>query len=424
MGKRKAPPPAKRRRGDGELFVREDGCLVARLTIGRTERGNPKRKTRVFPKGTDPRVGDDWLDDQRARYKTLVNASADELTVAKYLRQWISFKEGRREVGTVKSYRDTIENYIVPTVGEKVLSKLEPLDVERMQQALAARVRVDAKGREHRLGPRTVAYARWVLASALKQAVRWRLLPYNPADAVDPPRVASGPKVVLARNAAQAFLAAARNERTYALWLLALTTGMRRGELIGLRWQDVDLERATITVSNTVVFPGKPVAKGPKTEGSARTVAIDAATVAALRERKVAYDYERAYALKEKLPWQESGLVFGSKYGTPIYESTLRRVNTRILEAAGLPHIGTHGLRRSYISLAAQYGLDVKVVSERVGHATTRMTRDVYQQTFPEMHRAAALSAEDLFGIRTIDADESCATVVPPSGGTKKDAAD
>lgn len=381
-----------RAKGEGSPRKRKDGLYEWAITVPgqRTARGNPKRIS-VYGKTLKEVTAK-----ARALLKTLdagVTPNADGLTVHEYLERWLEHKKRSVEITTFESYERIIRHEITPTLGDTRLAALTALDVERWQTRLT----------ERRLSPRTIRYAHGLLSSALKQAVRWRLLPYNVADAVDPPRAARSSGRALQPNEARAFLDATRDDRLHALWLLAITAGLRRGELLGLRWDDVNLDAATITVRGNVVFvKGGARRKSTKTASADRTIAIDASTVAALRARFELYELERRHAGER---WRSGGYVFGSTLDTPLYNSTLRRQFLRLVaataKALGVPaleRVTIHDLRRSYISLAARRGVPVKVIAERVGHRSTRVTQDIYQRTYPEMHRAAALSSDELLG--------------------------
>lgn len=453
-----------RGKGEGSPRKRKDGRWEFAITVGKTETGNPKRvsfygKTRA--EVTDKAAKS--LADLRAGTFT----ANDPTTVAQLLERWLKLNtEGKRlKATTAHSYAWIVEKYIAANLGDRRVQKLTPYDVETFQAKLA----------RNGLSPRTIRYARALLSSALKRAVRWGLVQRNVVDGTDAPRLDKPKRTVWTPAQLRAFLDAARTERLYTLFHLAVVTGLRRGELLGLRWQDLKLEiahhtqgavgvegdrvsgeqtgwqaagillparigfgsndpseiivwsaitgflnnndliidtsisglpsgtpyvieelRGTLRIENTVNFLGaKIVQQTPKTDESERFLDLDPLTVGLLFERQAAYDLERR-AMGED--WQAHDLVFGSSRGTPMFESTLRRIKARLCKAAGVPQLTVHGFRYTYTSLAALRRLDIKVVSERLGHATTRMTTEVYQQTYREGHRAAALSADELIG--------------------------
>ena len=450
-----------RGKGEGSPRKRKDGRWEWAITVGRTQGGNPKRisfygdtRTEVLEKA------EDWKGKHRAGWSIKPNT----VTVTELYTRWLEFRTANRKLKatTVRDYQYMLKQYIAPHVGEVRVAQLEPLHIEQMQTNLA----------RAGIGPRTILHARGLLASALKQALRWGLVARNVAELVDAPRTGKVKRRTWTPEQARAFLKAARGERLYALFHLGLVTGMRRGELLGLRWQDLEFglehhntgsvqvsgrsvkgqgvkwqgvplgarigfgtrdaaqvqawfeiiacegntitlntksgphpkgtryvieeHQASLRVENTVAFIGTAVVQqSPKTEASRRGMQLDPHTVRLLLERREAAHFERRAAGTK---WQEHDLVFGSSVGTPVWESTLRRVKARIARLADVPDLSVHGVRYTYTSLAALRRLDIKVVSERLGHTTTRMTQDVYQQVYREQQRAAALSSAQLLG--------------------------
>jgi len=222
-----------------------------------------------------------------------------------------------------------------------------------------------------------------------------------------------------------------RDERLYTLYLIVILSDLRCGELLGLRWQDVDLDKRRFTIRHTLIFiNGKRHEKdGAKSESSERSFQISAEIVAALRERQAAYCFERVASGKE---WHEHDFVFGSTIGTGLYESTLRRQREKLIARAKLPRLTMHELRHTYTSLALLRDLDIKEVSRRLGHRTVGITLDIYQHLYPEQDEAAALSSDQLLGDPPLktqkvnDAEntssDSPAVNLPSGDQTKRDA--
>ena len=229
----------------------------------------------------------------------------------------------------------------------------------------------------------------------LAQAVKWDKLHRNVADAATPPSLKTKKMKVWETKDAAQFLDYAQIDRLYAAWYLALFAGLRRGELLGLRWQDVNLEQAEITVSQTLVaVKGKLEVNEPKTESSTRTISISLDTVAVLQEHRKRQDLERE---KCGSAWTESGHVFVTAIGTPIDPGNLARAYKRVLRASGVPEIRLHDLRHTMASLAILRGDSPKVVSERLGHTDVNFTMNTYVKTYGSQRREAALGIADLF---------------------------
>jgi integrase len=233
-----------------------------------------------------------------------------------------------------------------------------------------------------------------MLHRALRDAVRLGYLVRNVADAVTPPRAASPELQVWTPEQLRTFLTSARQDRLYALWLLVATTGMRRAELAGLRWVDVDLAAARLSprrprvVVNYVVHESEP-----KTRMGKRSLALDPATLAALQEHQAHQEQERA---EVGAAWTDSGLVFTRPDGAPLHPDLITDWFRRLARAAGLPPIRLHDVRHSYATAALAAGVPAKVVSERLGHATVAITLDVYSHVIPGMDAQAANAVASL----------------------------
>jgi integrase len=263
------------------------------------------------------------------------------------------------------------------------LAKLTP------QQIAACYGDLLAKG----LAPRTVQYAHAVLHRALDQAVRWNLIVRNPTDAVDAPRPQRKEIAVLNAEQAQRFLDAAKGDRLHALYVLALMTGMRQGELLGLRWQDVDLGAGSVSVRRTLVRTSQGWSWAePKTAKGRRTVALPAIAVEALRQHRIKQLEER---LRAGSIWDDHDLVFPNHTGKPLErQNVVKRSFRPLLNRAGLP---ANRLRHSAATLLLLLGEHPKVVQERLGHSTIGVTMDTYSHVLPDMQRKAADRLDTLF---------------------------
>jgi integrase len=251
------------------------------------------------------------------------------------------------------------------------------------------------------LSARTVVRYHQILHAALRQAVRWQLLLRNPADAVEPPRPARRELRTTTPEQARAVMAAADATQIGAFVRLALLTGMRRGELLGLRWQDV--EGGSVHVQQTAQrIPGQGIVfRQPKTRLSRRAVALSTDAVGVLRTH-------RARQAEEKLlagpAYRDQGLVFATGLGTPIEPGNLRRTWLRVTAAAGVPGLRIHDLRHAHATLMLGQGVHPKVVSERLGHASVNITLDTYSHVLPGLQAAAAEALDAVLGERQADA--------------------
>jgi integrase len=268
------------------------------------------------------------------------------------------------------------------------LQQLSGSQVSRLYATLA-----ESGGRDGKRGlsPLTIHHVHSCLHKACQDAVRWGLISRNPLDAADPPRTkGDGTKEMRTWSAEQlgAFLSSVRNDRLHPLWHLIAMTGMRRGEAIGLRWSDVDLENARLAVRRALIPTNREVVVSePKTAKGRRVIALDPATVEVLKSQALRQ-------LEEQREWGEAwtdtGLVFTKENGEALDPETITRWFRIAVKKALLPTIRLHDLRHTHATLALQAGIHPKVVSERLGHATVSITLDTYSHAIPAMQEEAA----------------------------------
>jgi integrase len=308
-------------------------------------------------------------------------------TVGSYLRQWLetSVQHTVRPT-TLESYTDMVRVHIAPTLGTLPLQKLTPSHLQTFySDRLAAGGRKD--GKHGGLSQRTVRYLHAILHRALKEAVRLRLIPINPADDVTPPRAKRPQVPSWDAGAVRRFLDAAEGDGYGPIWLLALHTGARRGELLALRWEDLDLDRGRAQISRSLVMvANRPAIQEPKTEHGKRTIALDPDALAALREHRTCQEERRLAALT----WKDEGLVFANTSGSYINPHNLDRRFVQLVETAGVPRIPFHGLRHTHATVLMQAGMNPKVVSERLGHGDIGITLSTYSHVAPGMDEQAA----------------------------------
>lgn len=298
-------------------------------------------------------------------------------TIAEYLRDWLdnSAKPVIR-TSTHANYKNTIEKHIIPIIGGVRLKKLSPAHVQGLYATLS-----------ERLAPKTIRASHIILRKSLALAVRWRFINRDPSQDVKPPSVPHREMRVLDAEQARKLLKAAEGERLYALYLTALSTGMRMAELCGLQWGDVDLSGKRLSVVRTAThIAGKLVVDSPKTKRSRRTIDLSAGLVAALNDH-------RKLLVREGLagcPW-----VFPSTAGTPLQRNNLHAKSFKpILKRAKLPDMRFHDLRHSAATLLLTQGVNPKVVAEMLGHASIAITLDVYSHVLPSMQQDAAARLE------------------------------
>ncbi|MFQ5968118.1 MAG: tyrosine-type recombinase/integrase [Acidimicrobiia bacterium] len=320
------------------------------------------------------------------------------LTVETYLtEEWLSAMGARLRPSTWDSYRSKIVTHINPRIGKVRLQAVTPGTLNAMYDGLLKEGRVDERGG---LSPRTVRYIHTILRKAFRDAVRWNLMVRNPADYADPPKSAmSGSRelTVWTADELRRFLLSVEDHRLYAAWLLAATTGLRRGELAGLRWEDVDLDNRRVSVRRSRVLVRHNVElQAPKTARGRRQISLDPTTVAILKEHR-RRQLEERMALGQE--WRDTGYLFTTEGGQPVRPDRFSKLFQRLQSEADVPRIRLHDLRHTHASLMLQAGIHPKVVSERLGHATVQLTLDTYSHVIPALQEDAAdRVAELLFG--------------------------
>jgi integrase len=319
---------------------------------------------------------------------------SSRLTLHEYLiKEWLPAIEHTIRPTTYRSYVAHVECHILPSLGSAHLQKLSGAQINTLYAKLGRSGKRNGKP----LTAISIRHVHAVLHRSLKDAVRWNRLARNPAEAADPPKAGRSSHELRTWSAEQlaAFLESAREDRLHPLWHTLAMTGMRRGEALGLRWEDVDLEVGRLCVRRALVPCGREVlVSEPKTARGRRVVALDAETVAVLKG-------QAARQLKEQqdAEWTETNLVFTKHDGQALHPWLVSRCFRVAVKEALLPDIRLHDLRHTHATLALQAGIHPKVVSERLGHATVSITLDTYSHAIPAMQEeAAALIAGLVFG--------------------------
>jgi integrase len=310
------------------------------------------------------------------------------ITVREYLlKEWLPAIKGTVRATTYASYEMHCACHLVPTLGSVKLNRLTGSAINALYGRLLQDGRVHGQGG---LSPATVRRVHATLHRSLRDAVRWGRLAVNPADAADPPRGRAEPRDLPAWSKEQlaAFLEHVADDRLFALWRLMAMTGCRRGEALGLRWEDVDMEAATITISRSLVPLGAQVhLSEPKTQRGRRTIALDPVTLTALKAHAARQAQEQA---EWDAAWTASGYVFTREDGQPLDPHRVSREFEQQLHRAALPRIPLHGLRHTYASLALSSNVNPRIVSGRLGHSTVALTLDIYSHVLPQQDQDAA----------------------------------
>jgi integrase len=355
------------------------------LYLGRDASG--KKQQKWVGGHRTKKEAEDALVETLERMRTGMWVDPGVTTLGEYLTEWLAAMESNVVDTTFRAYEQSMRNWVVPRLGSVRLAEVSPMHLRSLQTELLRDGRIDGNGG---LAPRSVASCRRVLSQALKDAVRWGLLIRNPMDAVDPPRVVDAEMVTWSDTQARAFLDAVAGDRLYAMWVLFLTTGVRRGELAGLRWGDVELDRATMAIVRNRVSAGRGKAVSthqPKTRRGRRNVALDVTSVEVLRAHRTAQLEER---MRLGSAWVDSGYVFCSIDGAALHPDTITATFKSIIRNLDVPQIRLHDLRHTSATLALKAGIHPKVVSERLGHSTVSITLDLYSHVLDGMQAEAA----------------------------------
>ncbi len=353
--------------GQGSTYKRQDGRWCASIVL-RTG------KRRYFYGTSKSEANHKKRDALRAQEGGLAVASGTQ-TVGQYLGVWLEdVARPTVKPTTFEGYESYIRIHLVPSLGKVRLSELTPQDI---QSTMATMRRGGAS-------PRTIQQARAILRRALVQAVRWGLIPTNVATLTEAPRQVRSEHKVLAQEDAARFLAATHQDQLGPLYAVALTLGLRQGELLGLRWEDVDLARGQLTVNQTLHrVAGELVVGEPKTHKSRRTLPLPPSVIALFLEE------ERRQAAREVVAgkrWKnEHDLVFTSRYGTPFDGVDVTHRFQETLAKHGFPKMRFHDLRHSCVSILLAQGVHPRIVADIAGHSTVNLTLNVYAHALPGM---------------------------------------
>jgi integrase len=314
-------------------------------------------------------------------------------TVAKFLRRWLDSIRSSVRPSTFAAYSTLVEAHIIPHLGTLLLQRLSAATLNSFYADLSENGRRIGSGG---LSPRTVRFIHAIIHKALSEAVDWRMLPRNVADQARPPRPQTGCEFrTWSASELRRFLDSAASDRLFAAYYLAAYTGMRRGEVLGVRWRDVDMERSTVAVSQTIVsVNGIAKFSIPKTAAGRRSILIDKSTVDTLRAHRVRQLDERTTL---GLPWPSpDDLLFTDIDGQPAHPVRFKDHFLHLVKVAGVPRIPFHWLRHTHATLMLTAGVHPKVVQERLGHANITITLQTYSHVIPTMQEEAAAKFAEL----------------------------
>jgi integrase len=365
----------------GHLRKRAEGTWTIVVDAGRDPVTGKRRQLWRTVKG-NKRKAQGELARLIASIETGTDLNPATLKVGDYFNQWLEAARSRVAPRTHERYGQLLRLHASP-LGSIPMTKLRPLHLERLYSNML----------ESGLSAQTVLHVHRVVFASLRQAVRWQLVSRNVAEAVTPPRPSRKHTPALEPQQAMALIHVVANTDLAVPVVLAIATGMRRGEILGLRWQDVDLGAARLRVTQTLQETAKGlVFTPPKTPRSKRTVSLPAFAVVALKAHR-ARQGELRLLLGDA--WQETGLVVSRQDGSPLRPSALSRQFRVVAKTLGIDST-FHGLRHGHASLMLAAGVHIKVVSDRLGHSTISTTADLYSHVAPALEEKAAASLDRL----------------------------
>lgn len=373
--------------GEGSVYWEEDRkCWRAAVTLpdGRrkTHRAKLKREAR------------EWLDNALRAAAAGMLPVGPSKKLGPFLTDWLeNVAAAQVRERTHLRYSQLLNKHVIPHLGKTPLEKLAPQQIQALYRKLG---QGDAA-----IAPQTIKHVHAVLRNALGHAVRLGILIRNPCEMVDPPRVPKREMQTLDLAGVAKLLRAAAGDPLEALWVLAVTTGMREGELLALKWDDIDWETRSLTIKRSVCYlKGRGYCwDEPKTAAGRRRVELLEMALQALRRHKTAQDERRRFMGAEK--WQEQGLIFTNTTGGPLMAANVYYQRYKpLLKKAGLPEtLRFHDLRHTVASLLLADGAHPKIAQELLGHSSVRITLDIYSHAIPTLQRETMERLEGRLGL-------------------------
>ncbi len=370
---------SRRSPGDGSVFQRGDGRWVVQIELA-----DGTRKTYYVK---SKKEGREKLKQVQRDLEQGRLATGPRQTVKQYLEYWLEeVHKPNIKISTYVKYHKVIQGYIVPALGDIQLEKLTPQQVTALYN----------KKRRDGLAPKTIHSIHGVLHKALDNAVSWNLVARNVCDVVKPPRLVKTEKPSLTMEEAHTLLESLRGHRLEMLLTMALTTGMRRGELLGLRWTDIDFKKKLVRVRRTVDYIPRHgyVENEPKTAAGTRSITLADFVLEMLRQHQTTQVEAK---LQVGSTWENRNLVFTDLTGGYFNPRYLERLFPKILVEAGLAPMRFHDLRHSAATLLLEMGVSMKVVQEILGHSSYMITADIYAHVLPTQQPEAMKHWDDEF---------------------------
>ncbi len=355
----------KRSNGEGSIYFSEsENTWVAEITLPDGKRKKKRSKKQQVVK--------DWLFEYRKQIKENGRLIDERMALSQFLVKFLEdTAKHTLKPKTFSSYKWIIETHVIPEIGKMKLANLKP---HHLQKLYSDKVNSG-------LSKKTVLHIHSVIRRALNEAVKWGLINNNPCSSVTPPRPDKSLPEIWSVVQAQTFLNAVREHRWYAIYLIALTTGARRGEILGLEWENIDLAGKSASIQKTISeIGGKAIIGEPKTKRSRRTISLPDIVIAALKDME-----------------SNNGFVFTTSNDTPIIPRNLLRHYYSVLDRLDIPKIRFHDLRHTAATILLTQDVHPKKVQELLGHSSITLTLDTYSHVMKGMHAEAAEKMDGLF---------------------------
>ncbi len=380
--------PKRREHGEGAIYQTKDGRWRGEILLGFTTEGKHKRKIVYGKTRLEVRTK---LDPLAKKQRDGVDILGQDQTLAKFLTDWLeSTVKPKNRAQTLRSYEWIVRTHLIPGLGKLTLEKLSPQKVqafvnERHSTGLSAA---------------TCKHIAATLRAALSQAQRWQLVQQNVAKLITLPRAKKYEPVVLAPGQVMDLLAATAKHQHAELFSIALSLGLRRGEVLGLRWTDIDLEKGELRLSNALErVKGKGTILGELKSLSARRILrLPQVCLAALLRQQELQRVAREWAGDR---WKEAGFIFTTSVGTHLQPEEVTRAFTAAMKKAKLPGFRFHDLRHSCATLLLAQGVHPKLVQETLGHSSFQLTMDLYSHMIPQLRNEVADQMDAIFAIPT-----------------------
>jgi len=370
----------------GHITQRSKGSWSIVIDAGKDPETGKRRQQWHTVKGTKRNA-------QRILHEILVTmekgtyVKPNRLTLGDWLEQWLdSYVVMHTSLRTQESYNSIINRHILPSLGSIPLNQLQPQHIQSYYAQALSSGRTDKKGG---LSARSVLYHHRILSEVLSHAVKMGIVIRNVAELVDPPRVERVKMSTLTPDEVSIFLDSAKDTSYYVFFATLICTGLRRGELLALKWRNVDIDAGLLAVVETAykLGNGEYVIKEPKTPHSRRNVSLPPSLMGLLREYKADQELLR---IQLGINLNNDDFVFIRPDGNPLNPNAVTLAFKRIIRKAGLKHIRLHDLRHTHATLMLKAGIHPKIVSERLGHSNIGITLDTYSHVLPGLQEAAA----------------------------------